>query len=108
MKILCACKRFMTHAGIGSGTWVKIGKHVHIPQILIRSAIMLAQIILGAAQAVNSLNNYFSDDKMDVLYPLHCLLYNSTKLATYCAFIPKINEITELIEYLEMTVTERM
>lgn len=108
MDILVYCKRFMSYGGLGTDKSMTIGKQHYIPRTIFRVVIIMTQIALGTAQFINCVNKYHDAGLQVMLYPLHCLVYNSTKLATYCAFIPKVNEITELMGHLHRVINQSM
>lgn len=105
MKILSECKRFLAYGGLGNDRSVNIGG-THIPRIFIRIFIYFLEILLDICHTINCINN-IENGIQAVLYPLHCLVLNVIKLATFGVLIRKTGRIAELIDYLHMVVNQR-
>lgn len=106
MKILRDCKRYMSYSGLDIRKTINIGG-VQFSRTFIRTLIFSIQFLLDFIELINFINNYGHGLKA-ILFPLHCVILYTMKLAIYIVLLTKTNQIAELMDYLEMIVNKRM
>lgn len=102
MKILFECERFQMMAGLSNrelnGKWMS--------KALTRFITISLLFGCAGSHLVNCINAY-TIDLQTMLFPVHCIAIVVAKLGTYIALLAKVEQMVELIGYLQMVVDER-
>lgn len=106
MKILRECVRFIAFGGLGSEKYVEIGSN-RIPRLIPRAIILFSLVVVIILEIINSINRY-DQGIQEILLPVHILVHNVVKLAVYLVLLGKIEQISELIDYIDMVVQKRL
>lgn len=104
MKILKACKRFLSYAGLGHEQYVTIGGK-SVPRMLIRAIYTAMLLTLSTINLIRCFMAYPIGPQA-MLYPVLCFTLDINKFAVYRVLLYNTDRIAELIDYLE-TVVER-
>lgn len=105
MNILQECKRFLPYGGLGTEQYVDIGR-IRVPRTMVRTLLTSILLILSILYAIKCFIAY-PLGLQAMLFPVHCLLINNTKLIIYRVFLWKTDQIAQLIDYLQAVVKER-
>lgn len=105
MKILDGCRAALSYLGLGADTLVRLGGF-SVPRALIRATIISAQIVCIVLAAIVCAKHY-NHGLQVILIQVHVMLLFLSRLSIYVALALKTDEITGMLDYLQMVVDER-